>query len=235
MSENQTSVTPRLVEQFVMSVLPIMPFECEPWLKEKHYARRTCPISYAFGAYRDGELIGIVTYGTPASSTLLRGVCGEEWKDKVLELNRLCCENTKNMASWLVGQSLRMLPKPSVVVSFADTGQGHVGYVYQATNFLYTGLSTKFRDPKVKGLEHQHHATYGHGKSYKQMREEYGDKLYFVDRSRKHRYIFFCGSKTQKQQMMKDLKYQIQGYPKGDSKRYDAGGKVETQGILFAT
>ena len=31
--------------------------------------------------------------------------------------------------------------KPKIVVSYADTSKGHVGYVYQATNFIYTGMS----------------------------------------------------------------------------------------------
>ena len=51
----------------------------------------------------------------------------------------------------LVGRSLRLLPKPSVVVSYADTAQGHVGYVYQAANFIYTGLSAKRTDWKKTG------------------------------------------------------------------------------------
>ncbi|MFK5284448.1 hypothetical protein ACI3PL_33190, partial [Lacticaseibacillus paracasei] len=73
--------------------MPIKPSEAMPFLLLRHYARRACPISYAFGAYLDGVLIGVVTYGTPASSSLRAGICGNEWIDKVLELNRLCCES----------------------------------------------------------------------------------------------------------------------------------------------
>jgi hypothetical protein len=84
-------------------VLPIAPFEVEPWLLEKHYAKRIPSISYAFGAYIDNELVGIVTYGTSASSTLRFGVCGKKWEECVIELNRLVCVNEKNMASQLIG------------------------------------------------------------------------------------------------------------------------------------
>ena len=218
----------------MLKVLPIKAEETEPWLLKKHYARRMCPISFAFGAYKDGVLVGIVTYGVSASSTLRQGVCGKKWTDYVFELNRLCCENKKNLASELVAKSMQMLPKPTIVVSYADTEQGHVGYVYQATNFLYTGLSSKFKDPKVKGLEHQHHATYAHGLSNAEVIEKFGkDNVYFVERARKHRYVYFVGSKTQKKQMANDLTYKILPYPKGDSKRYNAGGNVSTQGLLF--
>ena len=134
----------------------------------------------------------------------------------MLELNRLVLLNNKpHEASRLVGASLKLLPKPKVIVSYADTKQDHDGIVYQATNFIYTGLSSKFLDPVVKGLEHQHHATYAHGLSNKQLIEKFGaENVYFIERSRKHRYITFVGSKTQRKQMRKDLRYQVLPYPK---------------------
>jgi len=221
-----------------MKVLPIKPEEAEPWLLKKHYAKRMCPISYAFGVYRDTQLIGVVTYGTPVSSALRVGVCGEKWIENVIELNRRCCENEKNVASILVGRSLKMLPKPSVVVSYADTEQGHVGYVYQATNFVYTGLSAKRTDWKLKGMEHLHGATVadmsrGQENRAQWMRDKFGDDFYLEDRARKHRYVYFVGSQKQKKAMLSDLNYGLESYPKGDSRRYDAGGVVATQELLF--
>lgn len=221
-----------------MKVFPIKPEEAEPWLLKKHYAKRMCPISYAFGVYRDTQLIGVVTYGTPVSSALRVGVCGERWMDNVIELNRLCCNNEKNVASILVGRSLKMLPKPSVVVSYADTEQGHVGYVYQATNFVYTGLSAKRTDWKLKGMEHLHGATVadisrGQENRAQWMRDKFGDDFYLEDRARKHRYVYFVGSQGQKKLMQSALMYDTEPYPKGDSKRYDAGGVVQTQQLLF--
>ena len=61
------------------------------------------------------------------------------------------------------------------------------------------------------------------------MKEKYGDRFYHVQRDRKHRYIFFTGSRLQKKRLMKLLKYKISTYPKGESKKYDASGYVETQ------
>lgn len=219
-------------------VRPIPAKEAEPWLLNRHYAKRLCPISYAFGAYLEGGLVGVVTYGTPASAPLRTGVCGEAWADKVLELNRLCCENDRNIASQLVGRSLRLLPKPSVVVSYADTAQGHVGYVYQATNFLYTGLSAKRTDWKVKGKEHLHGATIadesrGFENRAQWMREKYGDDFYLEARPRKHRYVYPCGSKAQRKQILGALRYKVESYPKGESKRYEISSAIETQTAFF--
>jgi hypothetical protein len=213
--------------------------DAKPWLLERHYARRLCPISHAFGAFDGSTLIGVVTYGTPLSSTLKDGVCGNEWSSNVLELNRLCCESRKNLASTIVGRSLALLPKPSIVVSYADTGQGHVGFVYQATNFIYTGLSAAFKDPMVKGFEHKHHTTIGdegrgHPSRVQFLREKYGaENVYYIERDRKHRYIFFCGNKRQSQAMKAALKYKVEPYPKGESKRYDASAVINNQGFLF--
>jgi len=181
-----------------------------------HYAKRIPSISYAFGLFKDGNLIGVCTFGKPASSTLLRGIAGDNWADYVFELNRLVLKNNApHEASRLVGGAMRLLPKPMIVVSYADTKQEHEGIVYQATNFIYTGLSSKFLDPVVKGLEHQHHATYAHGLTNKQVIEKYGaENVSFIERSRKHRYIIFLGSKSEKKKMINDFKYKVLPYPK---------------------
>lgn len=219
-------------------VLPIPTSEAVPWIMNRHYARRMCPVSYAFGAYDSTGIRGIVTFGTPVSSSLRIGICGEEWSESVLELNRLCCDNEKNMASRLVGGALKQIPKPSVIVSYADTEQGHVGYIYQATNFIYTGLSAKRTDWKIKGREHLHGATVadesrGHENRAAWMREKYGADFYLDDRPRKHRYVYFCGNKRQRAEMEKALKYEKQDYPKGESRHYDASAKVSRQLVLL--
>lgn len=139
-----------------MKVAKINRNQCEPFVIGIHYAHRWPSISYSFGLFDGDELIGVVTYGTPPSAPLRRGIAGDDLKDKVLELNRLCLKyNRKNEASFLVSRSLKMLPE-SIVISFADTSQGHCGIVYQACNFSYHGLSAKRTDWKAKGKEHLH-------------------------------------------------------------------------------
>ena len=60
-----------------------------------HYARRLPPMSYSYGLFLGMNLVGVVTYGMPASPSLCVGVCGKEYRDRVLELNRLCLVNNK--------------------------------------------------------------------------------------------------------------------------------------------
>jgi len=217
-----------------MKVLPINTFEVEPWLLKKHYAKRMPQIMFAFGLYKDDILVGVVTYGIPASPPLCMGICGKEYADKVLELNRVCLlDNHKNEASFLVANSIKLLPKPMIVVSYADTSKGHVGYVYQATNFLYTGINPTRVDWTIKGQEHKHAKTIGDGLNLEKLKEIHGDDFYYVERSRKHRYILFHGSKTDKKVLRSKLKYEVLPYPKGDSQRYDSGTTVKTQQLLF--
>lgn len=197
--------------------------DCLPFLLGIHYARRVPSVSFAFGLFVDDRLEGVVTYGTPASAPLRRGVCGDQFKTNVIELNRLCLmSNERNHASFLVSRSLKMLDGDKVIVSFADTSQGHVGYVYQATNFLYCGLSAKRTDWKVKGMEHLHGQTIadefrGVKNRAEAMRQKYGDNFYLAPRSRKHRYVTFVGSKKFKRAAKNALKYPTLNYPKKDS------------------
>lgn len=194
-----------------------------PFLLDVHYAGRCPSVSYAYGLYKGDTLEGVVTYGTPSSSPLRNGIAGKENSSKVLELNRLCLlSNEKNDASRLVSASLKILPREKIIISFADTQQGHIGYVYQACNFMYCGLSAKRTDWKIRGKEHLHGQTIadefrGRPDRAKLMREKYGDAFYLSPRSRKHRYLYLIGSKAFKRNLMKSLRYEIQEYPKGNT------------------
>ena len=202
------------------SVSGVTRADCAEFILEIHYARRWPSISYAFGLFDGDDLIGIVTYGTPPSAPLRRGIAGDAYIGDVLELNRLCLRhNRKNEASMLVGRSLKMLPKNKIVVSFADTEHGHIGSVYQASNFIYCGLSAKRTDWKVRGLEHLHGQTIadefrGVKNRAEAMRQKYGDDFYLAPRPRKHRYIYITGSKSYKKQVLSDLRYPQAPYPK---------------------
>ena len=119
-------------------------FECKDWLLNKHYAKRMCSISYSFGLYIDNVLNGVVTFGMSPSSNLAESICGLDYKENVLELNRLVVNDglPKNTLSYFVSNSIKKLPNNKIIVSFADANMSHNGYIYQATNFIYTGVSS---------------------------------------------------------------------------------------------
>jgi len=187
--------------------------DTKPFLMGIHYARRMPCVQFAFGLF-DGDYpfpVGVVTYGQPASPPLCKGIAGEKNRKHVLELNRLCMYpeyNGSNYASFLISHSLKMLPSGTFVVSYADWGGWrHVGYVYQATNWLYTGM-TKPRTDKYSASGHARH--YAEGETRRQIR------------TAKHRYVYLVGSKSTVRRMRKELRYPVYSeYPKGDSRHYD--------------
>jgi hypothetical protein len=185
---------------------------------ERHYLHRKCPVSHAYGLIENStkEIVGVVTYGVSPSSTLLRGICGDDESKNVYELNRLWVDDKvpKNGESYLVANTMSLLDR-EIIVSFADTSQGHIGVIYQAANFLYTGLSAKFKDPKVIGKENMHHATYANGLTNLEVIEKFGaENVTFVERPRKHRYIYFNASKTRRKELIRKLRYKTIPYPK---------------------
>lgn len=205
----------------VREILPATRLDIAPFIMGIHYAKRWPSISKSWKLVVDGVIEGIVCYGRPSSSTLRTGVCGCEFQVNVWELNRLCLKsNVKNDASWLVAHSLKLMGD-SVIVSYADTSAGHIGYVYQACGFTYTGLSAKRTDWHVSGMEGKHGQTISdefRGKSGRSllMREKYGDLFSLVDRSRKHRYVKIIGCRKFKKVAMAALRYPEQPYPKED-------------------
>lgn len=183
-----------------------------------HYLHRVAPCSMGFGLFqkKDNKIIGVITYGVSSSSTLLKGICGEDEMHNVYELTRLWVRDgtPRNAESFLIGNTLKKLDK-EIIVSFSEKDIGHVGTVYQATNFIFCGLSAAFTDPVVKGLEGKHHSTFAHGMTVKQIKEKWGDDVEFVERPRKFRYVYFNANKKRKKELIKKLKYPKLPYPKG--------------------
>lgn len=229
------------------TVVPIAPEETKEWILYKHYAHRLPSISYAFGLYWKQALYAICTFGRPYAPVLIEKSFSGYYQDSFFELNRLCAKEglPRNGLSFFVSRALKMLPSPCVVVSYADTSHNHHGYIYQATNWLYTGLSAEIKDYMVKGFEGQHQASImdkvgrsdgkqGHLDKVRLLKEHFGEEnVYMVDRARKHRYFYLVGSKTERKKMLSRLAYPVLPYPKGDNVRYDASYEVKPIGLLF--
>lgn len=212
--------------------------EAKEWVLCKHYAHRIPSICYAFGLYGSigggisNCLLGVCTFGVPASQDLIIGAMGIEYKDNFLELNRLVVNDglPRNALSFFVSKCLKFLPRPMVVISYADSGMNHHGYIYQATNWIYTGMSAPHTDYLPEGQEGMHVRSLYNNFSVKTTKL----KLVKVERSQKYRYFQFLGDKRQKRKMLRDLKFPVvKDYPKGDNVRYDASYETSPCGVLF--
>lgn len=170
------------------------------FIVRNHYSRKTAPTSFAFAMYEGKKLIGAITFGQPASPWVKVSIRGKEGCP-VIELNRLAIKSDiPNCASILIGYALRHLPKNILVVSYADKGVGHIGYVYQATNWNYAGETKARTDIYSESGHARHHC---------------GDPLRRQFRSSKYRYWISTGKIAKNQSLWKSLPY-----PKGNTKRH---------------
>lgn len=204
--------------------------ECKEWFLKKHYAHRIPNSIFTFGIYAGSLLQGVVSYGMTANNNLNEIIEGV----KAIELNRLVINDDvdRNALSFFVSQSLKMLPKPMVVISYADSGQGHHGYIYQATNWIYTGLGKGDYEFRKNGRQYHRKNIYDLlGTGSLENAKKHGYEVVKVEP--KHRYIFLIGDKKQKKKMIEMLPFEICSYPKGENTRYDTTYKVSTQTTLF--
>ena len=214
--------------------------ETKEWLLYKHYLKRMTSISYAFGLFDNKILVGVCTFGNAVPLQMKKSICGDQYMDIVYELNRLCINDNlpKNTASFFVSSCIKKLPKPTIVVSYADKSIGHTGYIYQACNFYFTGESHTQKDWVLKGSEHLHSRTLMDEFSFEEnrvqkLKDKYGDRLYQVERPPKNRYVLFWGTKKQKKQLKKASRFEAQPYPKDINTRYDSSHKIKPQLRMF--
>lgn len=138
-SEPDVTLSAGMIPEMHLEIREIDSREASRVVVARHYLHRRPPISFAYGLFQSGFLVGVVTYGTPASRHLQMGACPSD-PSLVIELNRLWLDDSlpANSESWFVSRTLKMLP-PRIVVSYADPVWGHYGYIYRALNFFYAG------------------------------------------------------------------------------------------------
>lgn len=200
-----------------MEVEFLKEFQYRPWLLKKHYAKKIPSISYCFGLIIDKNIEGICTFGSPASRFV--------FSKQPYELNRLVVNEGlgKNILSQFVSKCLKIFPESSIIVSYADANQGHHGYIYQATNWVYTGVSSKEKNMFINGEKiHRRTLNAKYGTSSVSKLKRIGFDINFERQEGKHRYFQFTGSKKEKKLFKKEVlnKYKQLPYPKGDNKRY---------------
>ena len=222
------------------SVKSVTSNQCKEWLLKKHYLKRMTSFTYSFGLFENNILVGVLTFGNAVPIYMKKSLFGEKYMDIVYELNRLCTNDNldKNANSYFISEAFKLLPKPLIIVSYADKSVGHNGYIYQATNFMFTGESHTQLDWKLKGKEHIHSRTLMDEFAFEnnrveKLKEKYGDDLYQVKREPKYRYVYVIADKNTKKEIMKHKLFELKEYPKGENIRYNSEYKPIIQTQLF--
>ena len=136
-------------------------------IKKNHYTH-SVPASTAYYFEYSGA---IICYALPANKNIGKFLLWEG--ARVLELSRLWAGDghENNLLTRGISLSLRELCKIrdiDAVVSYADPGMGHVGYVYQAASWLYCGQTERLRVYKKDGLTKPRRSFHSKGRQYTQ-------------------------------------------------------------------
>ena len=188
----------------------------DEFCRRYHYSNNGGSKVWNYGLWHGVTLLGIVSYNLPTRA-VCESVFGAEHFDRVWHMGRLAVADhvPRNAESRLIGGSMqrvqREYPNVWAIVTYAASEIGHVGYVYQATNALYTGTggdSTYFIDPDGK-----RRGTYLSGHVNAERAASMGWTRY--EGAPKHRYIYILGNKRERRQRRELLRYPVLPYPKG--------------------
>jgi len=164
---------------------------------------------FAYGIRFNGQLGGVVVYGSPSPPSLATSVISKDSSDKVIQLGRGACVHWAHphAGSKLIAYSLKQVEKLGykVVIAFTDPDAGEIGTLYQATNWLYCGLTAKRPDY----FDAQGNRIVGHVGPIEQL-----SHVERRPRTRKGRYVFLLGNKSERRINRKLLKWEVEPYPK---------------------
>jgi hypothetical protein len=206
-----------------VSVYPIKCNEAKPLIINHHYSHKWTSCRYSYGVYYDSKLIGCVVYGPPVGRQAFASITKTIKLDRkeVMELTRLWIADGygTNIESYSIGQTFKYLRNEGirVLLSYSDPNVGHLGKIYQATNWLYQGNETMLVAAcKYKINNEVLHirtisARYGSVKDnvLKKIDPNY-EKL---NELKKHRYLYILNKKERKE-IINDLKHPIKEYVK---------------------
>ena len=133
------------VKEIIIKVIPAS--VANPFVKKHHYSGKVCMTSQLhFGCFLDGDLHGVLSYGTSIDKRKMVGLVeGTGWND-FLELNRMAFDDylPRNSESFCIARTLKMIHKkaPHIkwVISFADGCSCGDGTIYRASNFVLTDI-----------------------------------------------------------------------------------------------
>lgn len=199
-----------------LTVGPASTRDVQEFARRYHYTGVGNNANWRCGLWHGLALHGVVAYNLPTRS-VCASVFGEEHLHRVWHMGRLIMSDNspRNSESRLIGGSLKAIrqefPDVWAVLTYAATDAGHLGYVYQATNALYTGTGG---DPHYFVDQDGHRrGTHLDGRGVGAVRAA---ELNWT-RLRggpKHRYLYVLGTSKQRRARMALLKLPVLPYPK---------------------
>jgi hypothetical protein len=200
-------------------------YACENW----HYSG-CLPVGklVKVGAWENGKFIGVVLFGRGANKSL-----GEPYgcdQTESCELVRIALTSHITPVSKIMSFALKWLKKTNekikLVVSFADTEVGHHGGIYQATNWIYDGLTNAADEYLYKGKR-------WHGRAF---RKSHGSHLNYMNKglqivkgAQKHRYLMPLDADIKQRILPLSKPYPKRAKDQASTNPVDLGGETPTR------
>ncbi|WP_338230729.1 hypothetical protein [Lactiplantibacillus paraxiangfangensis] len=148
-------------------VLKVIPSKIAiPFIKKHHYSGKVVNNSNLhFGAFLDGELHGVMSYGPPLDKSKILGLVNGTGWNEMLELNRMAFDEAlpRNSESRCISLSIKLIKKhaPQIkwIVSFADAVSCGDGTIYRASNFVLTEIKANYNLAQLPSGEKIHKMT----------------------------------------------------------------------------
>lgn len=174
--------------------------------KNFHYSKSVPAVQYAYNIYNnDDEWCGVILYGGGANNNLAKNF-GKN-SGEVLELERVALNGKQEQTSKAIAMTLKQLRKDDplckLVVSYSDHRQKHLGTIYQATNWIYLGLTV------TSDTQYFYKGKWTHERSINAMpdRDQLKRTLAKRENSNKFKYIFCFDKKERKEYLKVALPY----------------------------
>jgi hypothetical protein len=198
-----------------------VPFSAAKQILVKHHYLHSLPggTYFTFGAFLNESLSGAITFGAGPQNAFK--LVDKAKQEDCLTLTRLWLSDNfpANSESRIIAICLRALKKYThfkFVVTYADPGEGHVGIIYQATGFIYTGLSevTPMFDMGDGKIHHSRSLSQSFGTHSLKYFLRNNLQVKVVHQLAKHRYIYFLDSA-----LKNSLKTPTLPYPKKEDSK----------------
>jgi hypothetical protein len=199
-----------------------------------HYSRSMpTPPVIKIGAWEDGKFIGCVLFSRGANNNL-----GKPYGldvTEVCELTRVALSRHITPVSRIVSIAIKFLRKQSpgtrLIVSFADPNQGHLGIIYQAGGWIYSGLANstpKYKTKDGRTLHNRQVSKFGVKVQYGELRRVPKiEDCEVIPQLDKYRYLMPLDD-----EMRKQIEPLRKPYPKRGAGETDsaAGSNLQTGG-----
>ena len=219
-----------------------------------HYSHTWTMCRYALGIFyetdnehsffdeKEEKLAGVAIYGYPVGRSAAASISPELDINEVLELTRLFIfdDYGKNTESISISKTFNWLkdnaPEIKALISYSDPEQGHMGIIYQATNWIYQG--NKMRLMGNYGVKLTEDGDWMHSRTVfakygshnlEHLKKKIGHTFWRAEEPEKHRYIYLLCGKKDKKKIMNTLIHEPKPYPKDAEQYYPEVKMIEVE------